>query len=93
MTGTEKVLQRKDASSVVLAIIVALTTLQFIGSVTAPLSAKILSSDAMQPSSFKDQYLTPFVVWVLQLLAIEILVWVVAGLRSVAYAKPAKKRK
>jgi hypothetical protein len=94
MTGTEKVLQRKDASSVLLAVLLGFITLQFVLAVTSPLSARILGETAnLQAVSGKDQYLAPLVSFVLQLIAVEVLVWVVVGLRTLAYPTAAKKRK
>ena len=92
MTGTERVLQRKDASSLIVAIVLGFTTLQFIANITAPLSAKILGQDmGLQSAAFKDQYLAPLVALLLQVIAVEILVWLIVGIRSFAYAKTTKK--
>jgi hypothetical protein len=93
MTGTEKVLERKDAASVLLAVVLGFITLQFVLAVTSPLTAKILGEgDSLQTVGFKDQYLAPLVAFVLQLIAVEILVWVVVAIRSYAYPKTSKKR-
>ncbi len=94
MTGTEKVLQRKDASSLIVAIILGFASLQFVASITAPLTSKILGGEGgLQAAGFKDQYVAPLIALLLQVIAVEILVWVVVGLRSFAYAKPTKKGK
>lgn len=94
MTGTERVLQRKDASSVLLAVLLGFITLQFVLAETSPLSARILGESAnLQAVTTKDQYLAPLVSFVLQLIAVEVLVWVVVGLRTLAYPKTTKKRK
>lgn len=94
MTGTEKVLQRKDASSVLLAVLLGFVTLQFVLAITSPLTAKILGEEGnLQATSAKDQYLAPLVAFVLQLIAVEVLVWVVVAIRAFAYPQPAKKRK
>lgn len=94
MTGTEKILQRRDASSVLLAVVLGFITLQFVLAVTSPLTAKILGEgESLQTVGFKDQYLAPLVALVLQLIAVELLVWIVAGIRTFAYPKTTKKRK
>ena len=94
MTGTEKVLQRKDGSSLIVGVVLAFLTLQFVVAVAAPLTSKILDeSQNLQTSGFKDQYLAPLVALLLQLIAVEILVWVVVGIRTLAYPKTAKRRK
>ena len=92
MTGTEKVLQRKDASSLILAIILGFASLQFVAAVAAPITSKLLGEDgSLQAAGFKDQYLAPLVALVLQIIAVELLVWIVVGIRSLAYAKPVMK--
>lgn len=95
MIGIEKVLMRKDASSLIVAIILALATLQFIATVTAPAAAKILDQAALQiqGSSFKDQYVAPLVVLALQVVAVEILVWVISGTRTFLKPKTSAKKK
>jgi hypothetical protein len=94
MTAIEKVLQRKDGSSLIVGVVLAYITLQFITSITGPLTSRVLGeTDNLQSVSAKDQYLAPLVALLLQLIAVELLVWVVVGLRAFAYAKPAKRRK
>lgn len=94
MTGTEKVLQRKDASSVLLAVLLGFITLQFVLAEVSPLSARILGESAsLQAATAKDQYLAPLVSFLLQLIAVELLVWIVVGIRTFAYPKTSKKRK
>lgn len=94
MTGTEKVLQRKDGSSLIVGVLLGLVALQFVLAVAAPLSAKILNeSGSLQATGFKDQYLAPLVALLVQVILVEILVWVVVGIRMLAYPKTTKKRK
>lgn len=95
MTGTEKVLQRKDASSLIVAFVLALSVLQFISAITAPAIAKILNQDVamQQAAGFKDQYVAPLVILLVQLVAVELLVWLVVGIRAFAYPKTTKKAK
>lgn len=94
MTATEKVLQRKDASSLIVAIVLGFATLQFISTITSPLVAKILDENTQfQASGFKDQYLAPLLALVLTAVAVELLVWVVIGIRGFVTPKTSKKRK
>ncbi len=96
VTATEKVLQRKDGSTLIVSVVLALAVLQFISSVTTPLVGKIMGSGTNQPYpdlSFNDQYVAPLVALVLQLVAIELVVWLVVGVRALASSKPAKKKK
>lgn len=94
MTGTEKVLQRKDGSSLIVGVLLGLVSLQFVLAVAAPLTAKILDEgSSLQATGFKDQYLAPLVALVVQVILVEVLVWVVVGLRTLAYPKTSKKRK
>ena len=94
MTATEKVLQRKDGSTLIVGAVLAFITLQFVMAVTTPFATKLISSlDGTPPLTFKEQFLLPFVSLILQLIAVELLVWVVIGLRALVYTTPAKKRR
>lgn len=94
MTATDKVLQRKDGSTLVVGVVLALVFIQFVTSVTMPLAAKIMNNgggSGYAGASFKDQYVTPFVALVLQLIAIELIVWLVIGIRS--FTSPSTKKR
>lgn len=96
MTATEKVLQRKDGSTLVVGIAMGLAFLQFITSITAPLSFKIMGQEMGQGypgTDFSAQYVTPLVALLLQLVAIELAVWLVVGIRAFMAPTTSKKRK
>lgn len=87
MTAIEKVLQRKDGATLIVGVALAYAFIQFITFVTTPLSAKIMGQETSQGypgSSFNDQYVTPLVALVLQLVAIELAIWLVVSVRAFA---------
>lgn len=75
-----KVLKRKDATSVVLAVVVALIVAGFISSPSLDLSTKIVSGQGGLFDNWKNVYLQPAVYAALQLITLELLgrvyVWV-----------------
>lgn len=79
-----KILKRKDASSVVAGVAVALLSVQFVATLTQDLANKISSwqwhnsgsAYGGPPNSFQVMYLQPLVAFVLQLVALEILAWI-----------------
>lgn len=71
-----KVLKRKDASSVVVAVAVGLIIFSFLSTVTGPLAAEISSINPQQVGEWRNQYLLPFVAAVLQLIFLEVLGWI-----------------
>jgi hypothetical protein len=85
-----KVLKRKDASSLILGVAVALFVLQFVTTVTQDLSSRITfwqwgSSNGGYggpPNSAKVMYLQPLVALVLQLIALEVVVRVYVWLHQ-----------
>lgn len=92
-----KVLKRKDASSVVLAIVVAMIVLQFISSVTMELASRLAlwqwdksaaGGAGFYPSSgWQTTYLQPLVAMLVELLALEVLVWVYVWLHNTVTKK------
>lgn len=91
MVTTLKVLKRKDASSVVVAIIIAFIVVQMLPALTSELSGIISGVEEGQYISFaapgagwQAQYLQPVVNAALQLILLEIILWVWAALKSVA---------
>ena len=97
VTATEKVLQRKDGSTLIVGVVLALAFLQFIATVTGPLTAKIMGQDTTQayaaPATFNDQYTTPFVALLLQLVAVELVIWLIIGIRALVSPKTVSKKK
>jgi len=78
-----KILKRKDASSLIVAILLALIITQPLSSVTLPLVDKILFnhntgsySMGFNGNGWKDEYLSPVVWALLQIVILELLGWV-----------------
>lgn len=77
-----KILKRRDASSAVVAILMALIVSQPLSTITAPWAGKIsglkegqYASYASPGSGWKGQYLYPLLWALLQLIVLEILGW------------------
>ena len=76
------VLKRKDASSIVVAVLVALILIEPITTVTSQLASKIsglpygLQNGSGGGSTFKTDYLLPVVSAILEVLVLELLGWV-----------------
>lgn len=72
-----KILERKDASSVVVAIVAAMVILQLLGSILVEPASWLSGTHGSHGSygtSFKEQYLFPVVLFVLEFLAFELVV-------------------
>lgn len=75
-------LKRRDASSVVVAVAVALIVVNFLGSVTTYLSGRLAGlhngqyGSAYPGSGWKGEYLYPFIQAVFELVLLEILAWI-----------------
>jgi hypothetical protein len=93
MFVTTQILKRKDAASVVVAVIIAMVVAPMLAALTAKLSGTLsgLSNDeyatyVVPGASFSAQYVQPVVSVVLQLVLLELLVWlyvtVVASMKS-----------
>jgi hypothetical protein len=85
-----KVLKRKDASSVVIAVIVAMVVFNLLQSLTATPAGRLLGLHEGQYPAYaypgvdwKGQYLFPVVFAVLELLLLEVLGWVYVAVHSV----------
>lgn len=85
-----KILKRKDASSVLVAIVLAMIVAQPLSMMTMRLASKIASANNGQygfsgpGGGWKNEYLFPLVWAVLQIIILEILAWVfVLGNRPV----------
>ncbi|MBX4197609.1 hypothetical protein KW801_03595 [Candidatus Saccharibacteria bacterium] len=81
-----KVLKRKDASSVVVAVAVGLVIFTFVSSITERLASRLSSRNPQPVVDWHSQYLYPLVLAVLELLVLEILgwlyVWAVVGMKK-----------
>lgn len=96
-----KILKRKDASSIIIAIVLAMIVMQVLQSLTSDMAATI--SDVKNEEGFfggvyappeagwQQLYLYPVVWALLQIIALEILAWLVTAAGS-AMKVPAKKR-
>jgi hypothetical protein len=76
---TVKILKRKDASSVIVAVVIALIILQTLQGVTLRWSNWLSGLNYGQPtngSGWKQEYLQPVVTAILQLLVLEVILWV-----------------
>ena len=82
MVTTIKVLKRKDASSVVVAVVIALIIYQMLPALTERLASIIGGVDVSIGAGWQDQYLQPVVGAVLQLLLLEVILWVWAALAA-----------
>lgn len=92
MSTISKIIQRNDATSVVVAAVVAFLTFQFVVQITAPLANRIgVPSDVAQPITGADFYV-PAAAFALQLLALELLLTLTILARAV-YKKPVAKKK
>lgn len=89
-----KILKRRDASSVIVAILIAMILSQPLTSMTGELASKISSLDGNGGFSYgagggwQNQYLFPLVWAALQLIVLEILGWI-----YVYASRPIKKIK
>jgi hypothetical protein len=77
-----KFLKRKDAVSVVVAIVVALIVGQMLNTIVGPWANRLSSVGPHQNVDWHNQYLFPLVAAALQLLLLEVLGWVYVGLNS-----------
>jgi hypothetical protein len=74
-----KILKRKDASSVIVAVTVGILLVSLVTAVTSELASKISGLNNSQYAStggWKATYLLPAVAFVLELIALEILGWI-----------------
>ena len=87
-----KVLKRKDGASLVVGIVVAMFVLQFVTSVTQELSSRLAlwqwskgteAGTGFYPvGGWRTTYLQPLVAMLVELVALEILVWVYVWLHQ-----------
>ncbi|MGH7249866.1 MAG: hypothetical protein ACREGC_02730 [Minisyncoccia bacterium] len=81
---TIKVLKRKDGASLVAGVILAIITASFISGITQGLAQKISYSNLNNYAgpSWQVAYLYPIVWFVLELIVVEIAVWIYVGLHD-----------
>jgi hypothetical protein len=81
-----KILKRRDASSIVVAILVAMIVFNLLLSVTAPWANQVLGLSNNSPGlGWENQYLAPALAAFFQLLVLEVLGWL--WVWSVGFAK------
>lgn len=96
------ILKRKDASSVIVAIVLGTVTWQTLQSITSDLAATLSGvkgqegffGGAYAPpgAGWEQLYLYPIVWMAVQIIALEILAWLVVGV-NMAIKTPAKKKR
>ncbi|HSW37643.1 MAG TPA: hypothetical protein VLG37_04730 [Candidatus Saccharimonadales bacterium] len=79
-----KVLKRRDAASVIVAVVVALILVQLLSATTGELANKIsgLKQNRYPGMDWKTTYLLPVVSAVLQLVVLELVAWVYGALHA-----------
>ncbi len=90
-----KILKRKDASSLIVGVVIAMIVAQFLGTATLDLASKVANWQwqnngggyAGPPNSFQVMYLQPFVAMLLELVFLEVLIWVYLGLHRLVAKK------
>lgn len=89
MTAIEKVLLRKDAASLVVAIIVGTSVTYMFAGLIGPITSKISFSDQFQSGYIPlgDLAVQSVVSFALQVIALELLLRVVIFARTFAYKK------
>lgn len=89
MTAIEKVLLRKDAASLIVAIITGTAVTFFLAGITGPLATTLSSTDQFQggPISGGDLAFHAVVSFALQVIALELLLRSVIFARAYAYKK------
>ena len=87
MVTTIKVLKRKDAASLVVAIVLGLIISSLLAQVTGQLSAKLSGTSEGVDFAFKSAYAYPILSAALQLLALEVLLWLYGAAKGSASSK------
>lgn len=94
MFVTVKILKRKDAASVVVAVIIATIVAPMLATLTSKLSGSLsgVGSDeyvmySLPEASFNAQYVQPVVSVLLQLLLLELLLWLYVTVMASAKKK------
>jgi hypothetical protein len=76
-----KILKRKDASSIIVAIVIGSVLLQFVETITNRWATKLAHVNyGPQYFHWKEDYLLPVVWFVLELIVLEVLCWLYVGL-------------
>jgi hypothetical protein len=75
MVTTIKVLKRKDASSVVVAVVIGLILAKLLPALTERLAGVLSGAEVGVGAGWQVQYLQPVFSAILQLLLLEVLLW------------------
>ena len=86
---TIQVLKRKDASSLIVSIALAMIGFAVIGSITKHLSYVLSGMNDVYDASFKSDYILPLVAFALQVIALEVFLRLIIKARE-AYIKSSK---
>ncbi len=89
MTAIEKVLLRKDIASIIVAIVVGSATTFFLAGLTGPIVSQISFSDQFQGQGVPmgDLTVQSTVSFLLQVIALELLLRIVIFVRRLAYKR------
>ncbi len=86
MVTTMRVLKRKDGSSLVVGVVLGIFISTFVGGFTRALAASI--SGVSSSLGLRNDYLLPAVWFVLELIALEILIWLWCWASAQMKSKP-----
>lgn len=88
MTAIEKVLLRKDAAALIVAIVIGTSLTYFLGGLITPAVSLVTFSDQFQgPAPVSDIMMQSAASFVLQLVALELLIRLVSLVRGRLYKK------
>lgn len=71
-----KILKRKDAASVAVAVVVGLIIFSLLSTISSPLASEITATSPRQVEDNTDLYLFPLVLALLELIFLEVLSWI-----------------
>ncbi len=73
----EKILKRKDAASVIVAVAVGLVLYQFLSNVSTEIANKFSAVErpALDGIGWQDHYFVPFMAMLVELAVLELLIW------------------
>jgi hypothetical protein len=72
---TLRILKRKDAASVVVAVVLGFVVYAFLSSVAEPLARELSGNSVTATGDWHDQYLYPTVLALLEIVFLEVFAW------------------
>lgn len=80
----EKVLKRKDAASVIVAVAVGMLLYQFVSHIGVALADRFstFEVDGVGSPDWQDHYLVPFIALLVQLLLLEAVIWLYSAINA-----------